>query len=103
MTTKIDPLEADGRGEGLSGMEVIIARASLQLINQKLVIVSEQTVSNALELAIDTFRITMIVTSIALVFAIVLVVITTRRIVRPIEALAASARSISDGDFSKQV
>jgi len=99
----IDIPETDGRAEGLSGTEVIIARDILQFGNQELIVLAEQPVSTALELATNSIRIAVAATSVALVSAVILVVLTTRQIVGPIEALATSAQAISDGDFSQQV
>jgi signal transduction histidine kinase len=48
-------------------------------------------------------RISVAATSISLLIAIVLVVLSARLTVRPIEALAASARAISSGDFTHRV
>ncbi len=101
--TTIDLPEADGRAVGLSGTDVIIARDILQFGNQAFVVIAEQPVSNALQLATDSLRITVATIAAALAFAIILVVFTTRHIVRPIEALATSARTISSGDFSQRV
>jgi signal transduction histidine kinase/HAMP domain-containing protein len=95
--------EADGRAVGLSGTDIIVARDLLQFGNQELVVVAEQPVSNALELATDSLRIAIAITSATLAFVVVLVMLTTRQIVRPIEALATAARAIGSGDFSQKV
>jgi len=101
--TTIDLPEVDGRAEGSSGTDVIVARDMLQFGDQELVVVAEQPASSALELATNSLRVAVVATSTALALAIVLVVLTARQIVRPIEALATSARAISGGDFSQQV
>ncbi len=101
--TTIDLPDADGRAEGLSGTDVIIARYRLQFGEQELVVVAEQPVSDALELAINSIRVEVAITFIALIFAIILVLLITRQIVRPIEAMATSAQAISHGDFSQRV
>jgi len=93
----------DGRAEGLSGMDVIVARYKLQLGNQELIVVAEQAVSNALELANKNLGAMVGFVFSALALALILTVYATRRIVRPIEILSTSARAISGGDFSQQV
>ena len=101
--TTMELPEVDGRAEGLSGTDVIVARATIQFGNQELVVVAEQSVSNAIELAINNLVVLTTVMGAALAFSIILALFTTRRIVRPIEALATSAQAISAGDFSQQV
>ncbi len=101
--TTIDLPEADGRAEGLSGAEVIVARDILQFGNQELIVLAEQPVSTALELAVNSLRVTVAATSVAFGLAVILVVLTTRQIIRPIETLATSVHAISDGDFSRRV
>jgi signal transduction histidine kinase len=95
--------EADGRAEGLSGMDAIVATDTLQFGDQELVVVAEQPVSNALELATNSLRIAVAITSAALVFAVLLVVLASRRIARPVLALATAAQAIGRGDYSVQV
>jgi PAS domain S-box-containing protein len=93
----------EGRVEGLSGMDVIITSEYLQLGDQTLFIVGEQPASAGLEKAINSLRITVVITSSALALALILVVFITRQIVKPIEKLSASTQAISGGDFSQQV
>ncbi len=95
--------EVDGRTEGLSGTDVIVARHNLQFGNQELIVVAEQPVSNALELATNSLFVLVTAICVALAFALILAVSVTRRIVRPIEILSTSARVISGGDLSQQV
>jgi len=101
--TTIELPEVDGRAEGLSGTDAIVARETIQLGGQELVVVAEQPVSSALELAVNNLIVMAIVICTALAFSVILALFTTRRIVRPIEALAISAQAISGGDFSQQV
>ncbi|MFC1965882.1 response regulator [Chloroflexota bacterium] len=101
--TTMELPEVDGRAEGLSGTDVIFARETIQFGNQELVVVAEQPVSDALELAINNFVVLATVISAALAFSIILALFTARHIVRPIEALAISAQAISGGDFSQRV
>jgi len=101
--TTMELPEVDGRAEGLSGTDVIVARETIQFGNQELVIVAEQPVSSALELAVNNLIVMAIVICAALAFSVILALFTVRRIVRPIEALATSAQAISGSDFSQQV
>ena len=101
--TTIDLLEANGRARGLDGTDVIVARNTLRFGEQELVVVAEQPVSIALQVATNSLRAALVSTAIALVLAVVLVVLVTRWVVRPVEELAASARAISGGDFSRRV
>jgi signal transduction histidine kinase len=101
--TVADLPKANGRARGLSRTDVIVARDVLQFGDQEITVVAEQSVSEALALALHTLRVAVVVTSAALVLAGGLVVLWARRVVQPIEALAASARAISSGDFSRQV
>jgi len=95
--------EVDGRAEGLSGTDVIVARDVLQFGNQELVVVAEQPISEALEPITNNLAIVVIAICVALAFPVILALFTIRRIVRPIEALATSAQAIGDGDFSQRV
>jgi len=101
--TTMELPEVDGQAEGLSGTDVIVARHNLQFGNQELVVVAEQPVSNALELATNSLGVVATVICVALAFAVILVLFAAHHIVRPIEALVTSARAISGGDFSQQI
>ncbi len=92
--------EAEGRASGLTGSDVITVRDSLQLSNQKMIIVSEQPVAAAHGLALDSARILIIALSGALCLAVLLAAVSMYTIVRPIEILAAQAKSIGGGDYS---
>ncbi len=95
--------EVDGRAEGLSGTDVIVARHNLQFGNQELIVIAEQPVSSALELANKNLGVMVSVICAALVCSVIFALLTTRRIIRPIETLSTSALAISGGDFSQQV
>jgi len=101
--TTIELPEVGGRAEGLSGTDVIVARHKLQLGNEELIVIAEQPVSRALELANKNLTVILSVICAALAFSVIFALVTTRRIVRPIEVLSTSARAISDGDFSQQL
>jgi HAMP domain-containing protein len=95
--------ETTGRAEGLSGADVIVSWDKLQLGDQKLKIVAEQPISQALALITNHFRIATIITSLVIVLALFFVVLAIRQIVRPVEALASAARAISRGDYTQRV
>jgi len=101
--TTIELPEVDGQAEGLSGTNVIVAKHTIQFGNQELVVVAEQPVSSALELATNSLFIMATVIVVALAFSSIIALFMTRRIVRPIEALATSAQAISNGNFSQRV
>lgn len=101
--TTVDLPQTDGRAEGLSGVDVIAARHNLRFGNQELVVVAEQPASGALRSAVTNLLIVTAVICSVLALVITLVLLAARRIVKPIEALVASARAISSGDFSQQV
>ncbi len=93
----------DGRGVGLSQQHAIIARDVLKLGDQKLFVVAEQPVGQALFLATANLRTIIAVTAAALVLVPILAILIIRRAVKPIEALGLAARGLSDGDFSVRV
>ena len=101
--TTITLPDQDGPAKGLDGQDVISVKDSLRFGNQELVVIAEESVSNAFRLAADSRQVTLMVITYALATAIVLVILTTRRIVSPIEVLAAAAQTISKGDFSQHV
>jgi signal transduction histidine kinase len=101
--TMVNYPEANDRGEGLSGVEVIFGKDILQLGNEQLIVVAEQPVSEALALITSSVRISAAVSVMVFIIAVALAVVTIRHVVRPIEALSISARAISRGDFSQAV
>jgi signal transduction histidine kinase len=98
--TTFDLPSENGRATGLGGEDVILAKVPLYFGNQTFMVVSEQPTSQALEEAVNGLRIAAVITIAALVFAVIAVALTTRRIVRPIEQLSKIAKSIRDGDLS---
>ncbi|MBW2491088.1 MAG: HAMP domain-containing protein, partial [Deltaproteobacteria bacterium] len=101
--TTVNLPEIPGRAKGLSGADVIISWDFLQFGDQKITIVAEQPISQAFALIANTFRIAITITSVFLVLAIILIVLAIRRIVRPVELLATSARAISNGDYAQYI
>ncbi len=101
--TQFDLPEMDGRGIGLTGQTSIIASYTLQLGQQNLFVVSQETLSSALALAFTGLRFTIAMILLSLVPIAALVVLVDRQIIRPIVALAASARAISAGEQTRDV
>lgn len=98
-TTVNLPSEA-GRAQGVAGDDVLFATDSVQLGNLGLTVIAERPVSEALELAQNGLLVSTVVTALALVAAVVLVIVTVRQVVRPIERLSAVAETIQAGDLS---
>ncbi len=90
----------DGRAEGLLGKDVIFARDTLQFGNEQLIVVAEQSVSKALALAYNVLYVAAAVTAAALVIAVILIFLTVRRVVRPVERLSRVAKEIQGGNLS---
>ena len=101
--TMLDNSRHAGTTKGLSGMDVLVAEERLRFGNQEMVVVAEQPVDLAYQLANESIRILVIVTSVVLAVAIVVAALVARQIVRPIKALATSALAVSSGDLSRQV
>jgi GAF domain-containing protein len=95
--------QQNGIQPGLSGERVVLAFDTMSLGQQRLSIVAEQTVSEALALAFNTILISAGLVIVALAFAIALGLATVRQIVQPIQTMAAAAQSISTGDLSQQI
>jgi GAF domain-containing protein/HAMP domain-containing protein len=100
---QFDPPEEDGFYPGLDGTDVAMAIEHIKLGEQEFAIVAEKPVAEALELAINTVYITVIVMAIFLVIAGVLGFLAVRQIVRPVEIMATAAQIISAGDLSQRV
>lgn len=99
-TVKLPP--RDGLAIGIDGNDVILARETLQFGDQKLIVVAERDVSDALAPVQDFVRIAAIITGLALLFAVISIVFTVLRVVRPIVTLSAAAKRISDGDLASR-
>ena len=93
----------DGIQSGLSGSRVVLAIETIHLAQQEFHIVAEQTTSEALALGIDTAHITVFMVLLMLVLSGTLGFLMVYQVVQPIEALAATALAIGDGDMSQQV
>ena len=90
------------RAGGLTGGDVILSKMRLLIGNQELTIVAEQPVSYAFALIRDYLTIAVVVTLTAIAAAILISLLAIKRIVRPINMLADSARKISQGNYDQQ-
>ena len=95
--------EVEGRAKGLTGEDVIISWYTVNLGNQKLKIVAEQPISEALVLIRKHFRIAIIITTVVIVIALFFVVLAIRNFTKPIKLLATATEAISNGDYSQRV
>jgi tubulin-specific chaperone A len=93
----------DGIQPGLTGPSVILAVETVRLGDEAFNIVVEQTLSEALALAINSMLIIGSVIVAALVAGVVLVFLTVRQVIWPIQVMARAAQAISAGDLSQQV
>jgi signal transduction histidine kinase len=101
--TRFDKPEQDGIQFGLTGSRVVLAVETIQLGQQELNIVTEQTASEALALAVNTIAITVALILAALGISNTLGILIVRQIVHPIQTMASTAQAISAGDLSRQV
>ncbi len=87
----------------LTSPNVVLAVDTVRFGGQEFNIIAEQTVAEALALAITTILVTgsLIVAALAMSIALGLVIV--RQVVQPIQAMAATAQAISGGDLSRQV
>lgn len=95
--------DQDGRGAGLEGGSVILARDEVRFGTQTFKVVAQKTTSSALALGVRLLVITGIVMVVTLIVAVIAGLTAIRRIVQPVESMAATARSIAAGDLSQQV
>jgi PAS domain S-box-containing protein len=102
-STHFDVPDGNGIFPGLNGSKVVLAVNTIHLGQQEFYIVVEQTLSEALALAINTVLITAGLMLTAFVLSVILGGLMVRQIVRPIQAMAATAEAISAGDLSQQV
>ncbi|NBD34763.1 MAG: GAF domain-containing protein [Chloroflexi bacterium] len=93
----------DGIYPGLSGTDVVLAHDQIEVGGQGFYIVAEQALSQALGLAITTLILLAGLTVVAMAAAGGVAVLLVRQIVQPVENLAATAQSISDGELSRRV
>lgn len=98
--TMIDLSGPVGRGIGLSGLDVLTARDTVQVKNQKLIVISEQPIKTLRAPMRQSMVIIIIIFSVALGLAILLALTSTHRIAVPILAMAKKARSIAAGEHT---
>jgi PAS domain S-box-containing protein len=101
--THFNAPDRDGVHPGLTGSRVVLATDTVRLGEQAFHVVAEQTVSEALALAISSVVVIAVMMLAALLLGGGLSVIMARQIVQPIQAMATTAQAISDGDLWRQV
>ena len=101
--TRFNPPGFDGVQMGLSGQKSVLVSQVISFGAQQFHILVEGPVSESLALAIHSVRIMLSIVVIALLAAGGLGFLTVRRIVRPIEEIAETARAINAGDLSRRV
>jgi PAS domain S-box-containing protein len=101
--TSFDVPNQDDIQPGLTGSSAVLAVETARFGEQEFNIVAEQSVSEALALAINTVLVTAILVVAALVISGALGFLSVRQIVWPIQTMATAAQAISDGDLSQQV
>ena len=97
------PEQEEGFQTGLAGTEVVLGADNIQLGEQVFTVVAERSEGEALEPANNTVFTIVFTIVISLVVAIILGFLIVRQIVKPIEALAATAQAFSAGELSQQV
>jgi PAS domain S-box-containing protein len=92
-----------GRQIGLSGKPAFVASQSFELGQQTFRVVAEGDAALALAPAMEHIKLTFAALLLALVAALSLLIPLTRRITRPISAVADAAQAIRDGDLKRRV
>ncbi|MFQ5433546.1 MAG: PAS domain S-box protein [Anaerolineae bacterium] len=87
---------------GLSGQPVVYAVDWFNLEGQRLGVVAEKPVPQALQLAIDTVLVTVLLVALSLLAAIGLRAMVIQRIIMPLETLADTALAVKQGNLSRQ-
>ncbi len=87
----------------LTSPNVVLAVDTVRFGEQEFNVIAEQTVAEALALAITTILVTGSLIVAALAMSIALGVVIVRQVVQPIQAMAATAQAISAGDLSRKV
>lgn len=94
--------ETNGRQQGLSNEDAVLATSTIQLENLQLFVVAETTYANATALASDLTNLAAIITGFTLLVAVAVVAFVVSRVVNPITRLSVVAKAIQEGDFSKR-
>jgi signal transduction histidine kinase len=101
--TRFEPTGLDGVQTGLSGEKSVLVSQVIHFGTRQFHILVEGPVSEALAPAVQTVLIMLAIVVIALLAAGGLGFLLVRRIVRPIEEIAETARAIDAGDLSRRV
>jgi PAS domain S-box-containing protein len=108
----VNPMSAMDTREGpsiqalvarLTSPNVVLARDTVRFGEQEFHIIAEQTVAEALALAISTILVTVVLLVAVLVISGLLGFVIVRQLVWPIQAMARTAQAISAGDLAQQV
>src|SRR4030095_9977906 len=91
-----------GIATGLDSQMAMVAMDKIQLGSQSLTVVAEQGLVQALALPINLVTTTLLIIILAFIAAGISSVRSARRIVKPIQELAAAARGIREGDLSQR-
>jgi signal transduction histidine kinase len=100
--THFTPPSDGGIHSGLNGTNVVSATNTFRLGEQQFTLVAERGASDALALAIDTVILTVLIVVVVFIIASAIGYTTVTRFIRPIQALAATAQTITAGDLSKR-
>ncbi len=84
---------------GPEGVWVIAARSTIQIGDNHFTVVAERRLANALGLAVSTLRTIMALVLLSFIAALGVGYISIRRIVRPVQDLAAAARAVRAGEL----
>ena len=101
--TRFDPPGLDGVQMGLSGEKSVLVSQVIHFGARQFHIFVEGPVSEALTQAVYTVYVMLAIVAIALLAAGSLGFLAVRRIVRPIEDIAKTARAVIAGDLSRRV
>ena len=86
--------------KGLTGSQVIIASHQVIFGHQIFNVLVERNAANALAFAKESLIMIMVTMFVALITSVIIIIITIKKIINPIECLSMIVHSIRDGDFS---
>jgi GAF domain-containing protein/HAMP domain-containing protein len=95
--------EQSGIQPGLNGASTILAFNTMSLGQQQLNVVAEQTLVEAMAPALNVLYVGLVVFLLVAGLAVVLGLLSVRRIVQPIQELAKTVEGIGAGDLTSQV
>lgn len=93
----------DGVHQGLTGTAVFLAAEDLHFGDRRLSVVAERTVADALTLALDAVKVTLVMMVATFVIALTVGVLVVRRMVQPLQQLATAAHEIREGNLAVRV